>query len=170
MSLDDAKPFLQPGVALQAFDVDTLEGLALDQAVALCDPRNTGLEFGEVDSLQCGFYREAGTPVACVYITTGNFRTHFRVRKKPSMQHATHYSPIEDWAIAGTLIERFDVQWKKLAPNSWLAFIQSLEATTPEVEATGSTQRTAALRCIVKSIFGATVLLPTSMASPRQGQ
>lgn len=121
---ETAHACLAPTEQLVPHQVASLDGLALDLATALADPRSTGLTFGHIDGVLCGYYVEGGTRQICNFLVGPGFAKQMRARQKLCLQHASPYCPQKDWNQSGALIEKFEVQWRKLSEGRWLAWVE----------------------------------------------
>lgn len=151
--------------------VAELEGILLDAAVSMADPKCEGCTLERVpvgDGLPEHFVGRADCG-ACYYIIRG--RWTFVAALKRLYPHAMHYAPSRQWEDGGQLIERERITL--IAPDErpdqlsdplieWTAAKYAVDDSEDEseYEASGVTPLVAAMRCYVASKFGDEVELP----------
>ena len=108
---------------------------ALDWAVAQCE----GLEHYIDDGLVC----LKGQP----------FDTHWR-----------YWTPSDEWAQGGPIIEREGINLDNYAKNpQWSAWTPAPERESGEAQAYGTTPLIAAMRCYVASVMGNDIEVPNEL-------
>jgi hypothetical protein len=128
-----------------------LKGIALDWAIAQCDPFCEGLKFGIREGVMCGYGEGVGV---CVFIVGPSFSKQMQARKK--FPHASVYCPTFDWAQAGPFVKQISTLTQR--DGIWRA--QCKDRSGLSLEGKGETDQLAILRAVAIAHHGYEVDVP----------
>jgi hypothetical protein len=123
-------------------NVSELEGVALDWAVAKCEPDST---------LEIYFDNETGEPLC-----------------HDDWSDNQEFRPSTNWAQGGPIIEREGINLDNYAKNpKWSAWTPAPDRESGEAQAYGPTPLIAAMRCYVASKLGEEIDVPEALLNQK---
>lgn len=142
-------------------DVRLLDGLALNWAVALYEPRCRGLTYKVVRGVLCGVGED---DQVCIYLHGSGWSAQKAAQKSLGAlcQHAQSYCPVDFWPQAGHLLEAGRLEIGPDGESCWRARAEDLELRGQPCA------RRALLRAFVLRHAGETLAVPAELEAVLQ--